>query len=195
VNACDCVRGTDTPSVELDNINAAEMMTNHLLSLGHKSIAVLSGPEKSTITIDRLSGHIKALKNAGLTFDNNNVIYGDYSIPSGSKAAEEIFKMSPMPTAIFSMNDEMAIGAIHQAKKQGFKVPGDISISGFDNICFAEYSDPSLTTISQPAEDFGSIAMSMLFNVINGIELDEKFKLLPFKIIKRNSTGRLNNDT
>ncbi|MDG1996381.1 MAG: LacI family DNA-binding transcriptional regulator [Emcibacteraceae bacterium] len=195
VNACDCVRGTDTPSVQLDNISAAEMMTDHLLSLGHKSIAVLSGPEKSSITMDRLSGHIKSLEKSKINFDKNNVIYGDYSIPSGAAAAEKIFNMSPMPTAIFSMNDEMAIGAIHQAKKHGLNVPDDISISGFDNISFAEYSDPPLTTISQPAEDFGSIAMSMLVNVINGVELDEKYKLLPFKIIKRDSTGRMNNDT
>ena len=89
------------------------------------------------------------------------------------------------------MNDEMAIGAIHHAKKMGLSVPDDISISGFDNISFAEYCDPPLTTISQPAEKFGSIAMSMLFDVMNGNELDEKYKLLPFEIITRQSTGSI----
>jgi LacI family repressor for deo operon, udp, cdd, tsx, nupC, and nupG len=87
------------------------------------------------------------------------------------------------------MNDEMAIGAIHYAKNSGLKVPDDVAISGFENISFAEYCDPPLTTITQPAEKFGTIAMSMLYNVINGNELDEKYKLLPFEIIKRKSTG------
>ena len=189
VNACDCVRGTEIPSVQLDNISAAKEMTEHLIALSHKNIAVISGPKQSSITQDRLSGHIKALNQSDIAFNIETVIYGDYSIQSGEKAAEDILKMSPHPTAIFCMNDEMAIGAIHFAKKNGLKVPDDISISGFDNISFAKYCDPPLTTISQPAEKFGSIAMSMLFDVINGTELDEKYKLLPFEIITRESTG------
>lgn len=189
VNACDCVRGTEIPSVQLDNISAAKEMTEHLIALSHKNIAVISGPKQSSITQDRLSGHIKALNQSDIAFNIETVIYGDYSIQSGEKAAEDILKMSPRPTAIFCMNDEMAIGAIHFAKKNGLKVPDDISISGFDNISFAKYCDPPLTTISQPAEKFGSIAMSMLFDVINGTELDEKYKLLPFEIITRESTG------
>jgi LacI family repressor for deo operon, udp, cdd, tsx, nupC, and nupG len=189
VNACDCVRGKEFPSVQLDNISAARQITEHLLSLGHENIAVISGLEQSSITQDRLSGHIKALNQANITFNIENVIYGDYSIPSGELAAQEILEMSPRPTAIFCMNDEMAIGAIHYAKNSGLKVPDDVAISGFENISFAEYCDPPLTTITQPAEKFGTIAMSMLYNVINGNELDEKYKLLPFEIIKRKSTG------
>lgn len=189
VNACDCVRGTDLPSVQLDNISAAEKMTDHLLSLGHRNIAVISGPEENSITQDRLSGHIKALEKSGIKFNPTNVFQGDYSIPSGVKATEEILKLSPRPTAILSMNDEMAMGAIHQAKQSGISVPDDISITGFDDISFAEYSDPPLTTISQPAEDFGTTAMTMLYNVMQGEELTEKYKLLPFELITRNSTG------
>ncbi|WP_438994817.1 LacI family DNA-binding transcriptional regulator [Pseudemcibacter sp.] len=194
VNACDCVRGIEIPSVQIDNISAAKEMTEHLLSLGHKNIAVISGPEQSTITQDRLFGHINSLNDAGITFKTENVAYGDYSIQLGAKAAEKLLNMSPSPTAIFCMNDEMAIGAIHYAKKKRLSVPDDISISGFDNISFAEYSDPPLTTISQPAEEFGSFAMSMLFDVMKGNELEEKYKLLPFELIKRKSTGINNHD-
>jgi LacI family transcriptional regulator, repressor for deo operon, udp, cdd, tsx, nupC, and nupG len=195
VNACDCVRDTKIPSVQLDNISAAEMMTNHLLSLGHKNIAVISGPEKSSITQDRLTGYIKALKSTNIEFNEKNVVHGNYSIPSGASAAKEIFKMSPMPTAILSMNDEMAIGAIHEAINIGLSIPDDVSISGFDNINFAEYCNPPLTTIAQPAEDFGSIAMSMLYDIMKGNELEDKHRLLPFEIIKRKSTGKIKNDT
>lgn len=189
VNACDCVRGTDLPSVQLDNITAAQEMTEHLITLGHTNIAVISGPEQSTITQDRLSGYVKALNKTGIAFNSSNVVYGDYSIASGEKAAEKVLKIFPRPTAIFCMNDEMAIGAIHYVKKSGLKIPENISISGFDNINFAEYCDPPLTTIAQPAEKFGSIAMSMLYDVMNGNALDEKYKLLPFEIITRESTG------
>lgn len=194
VNACDCVRGTDLPSVQLDNISAAKVVTEHLISLGHKNIAVISGPEHSSITNDRLSGHIKSLSEAGITFDPKNVVLGDYSIQSGELAAEKILNITPRPSAIFCMNDEMAIGAIHCAKKNGLIVPDDISISGFDNISFAEYSDPPLTTISQPAEEFGYVAMSMLYDVMKGNELEEKYKLLPFELILRESTGKNNHD-
>ncbi|MCC3860360.1 LacI family DNA-binding transcriptional regulator [Pseudemcibacter aquimaris] len=189
VNACDCVRGTDLPSVQLDNISAAEDMTDHLISLGHKNIAVISGPEEHSITNDRLSGHIKAMEKAGIHFDTSKVTYGDYSIQSGVEAAEKIFNMFPRPSAIFCMNDEMAIGAIHRAKQIGFSVPDDISITGFDNISFAEFCDPPLTTISQPAEEFGTTAMTMLYKVMREEELKQKYKLLPFELITRQSTG------
>ncbi len=194
VNACDCVRGTDMPTVQLDNIAAAEKMANHLISLGHKNIGVISGPENSTITNDRLRGLKKALENAGLEYSPSNRMYGDYSIHSGAMAAVELLEKENPPSAIFCMNDEMAIGAIRQTKKMGLNVPGDISISGFDDINFAEFCDPPLTTISQPAEEFGTNAMTMLFELMNGTEPENKNIYLPFELVIRNSTGRARND-
>lgn len=189
VNACDCVRGTDMPTVQLDNVAAAKEMASHLISLGHTSIGIISGPENSTITNDRLRGFKAALEIAGLNYNPECRMYGDYSIPSGAMAASDLLSQPKPPTAIFCMNDEMAVGAISQAKKMGFSVPEDISISGFDDISFAEFSDPSLTTISQPAEEFGSNAMSMLFDLINDQVPREKNIFLPFELVVRESTG------
>ncbi|MBT5073893.1 MAG: LacI family DNA-binding transcriptional regulator [Kordiimonadaceae bacterium] len=189
VNACDCIRGTDIPSVELDNVTAAQKMTEHLISLGHINIGLITGPLSSTVTKDRLKGYKNALKKNAIAINDTNITVGDYSISSGTLAANDLFKNKTPPSAIFCMNDEMAIGAIQQAKKNGLNVPNDISIAGFDDISFAEFCDPPLTTISQPAEEFGTKAMSMLYDVINGNEPENKNTYLPFELIIRDSTG------
>ncbi|HPF46472.1 MAG: LacI family DNA-binding transcriptional regulator [Alphaproteobacteria bacterium] len=194
VNVCDCIRGTDMPTIELDNAAAARKMTDYLISQGHKNIAIITGTLDSTITQDRLSGYKEALKNASIKFNPNNINVGDYSFLSGMSATRMLMKYQAPPTAIFCMNDEMAIGAIKQAKLMGLKIPDDISIAGFDNISFAEYCDPPLTTISQPAEEFGSKAMSMLYRVINQDGAIKKNTFLDFELIIRNSTGRNSHD-
>tara|TARA_R110002096_G_scaffold309403_4_gene504108 strand:+ start:156924 stop:157925 length:1002 start_codon:yes stop_codon:yes gene_type:complete len=189
VNVCDCVRGTDIPTIEIDNTAAAEKMTDYLISLGHQNIAIITGPPDSTITQDRLKGYKRALENASINFSSGNVKVGDYSIHSGTAATLELMKSPTPPSAIFCMNDEMAIGAIKQTKDIGLAVPGDVSIAGFDDISFAKYFDPSLTTISQPAEEFGSKAMATLFNIINENEPVRKNIFLDFELIIRDSTG------
>ncbi|MCP5381170.1 MAG: LacI family DNA-binding transcriptional regulator [Kordiimonadaceae bacterium] len=189
VNACDCVRGTDMPTIELDNAAAARKMTDYLISLGHKNIAIITGPLDSTITQDRLNGYKEALKKSGIKFKPENINVGDYSFRSGMTATRLLMKNRIPPSAIFCMNDEMAIGTIKQVKLMGLKVPDDISVAGFDNISFAEYCDPPLTTISQPAEEFGSKAMSTLYRIINQEGTIKKNIFLDFDLIIRNSTG------
>ena len=195
VNACDCIRGADIPTIELDNAAAAETMTDYLISLGHKNIGIISGPLSSTITEDRLRGYKKSLKKAGIEYIAENIIVGDYSIHSVAMATRDLMSSAQPPSAIFSMNDEMAIGAIRQVKNMGLKVPQDISITGFDDISFAEYCDPPLTTISQPAEEFGSKAMSTLYDIINQNELVQKNIFLDFELVIRESTGANKNET
>ena len=193
VNVCDCVRDTDIPTIEIDNAAAAEKMTDYLISLGHQNIAIITGPVDSTITQDRLKGYKRALKNASIIFSDENVKVGNYSIHSGAMATQDLMKSPTPPSAIFCMNDEMAIGAIKQAKNMGIVVPDDLSIAGFDDISFAEYFDPSLTTISQPAEEFGSKAMATLYNIITQKEPIQKNTFLDFELIIRGSTGAYKN--
>jgi LacI family transcriptional regulator, repressor for deo operon, udp, cdd, tsx, nupC, and nupG len=189
VNACDCVKDFAMPTIQLDNRAAAKTMTEHLISLGHKRIAVILGPSESTLTEDRFEGYKSAIEESGLTFNSEMISTGDFSIKSGQKAAQELLSKRIKPTAIFCFNDEMAFGAIHHIKKAGFSVPDDISVVGFDDISFAEYCDPPLTTISQPAEEFGAKAMLMLYNILQNNELTVKDQLLPFEIIIRESSG------
>ncbi|WP_202899679.1 LacI family DNA-binding transcriptional regulator [Kordiimonas gwangyangensis] len=152
INCCECVDDDSMPTVTLDNSGAAKALTDHLLALGHKRIAVISGPAESPLTAARLDGYRQALTAAGLSFDASLVTEGDYSLASGAAAAGTLLAASNRPTAMVCFNDEMAIGAMHEIRKAGLSVPSDVSITGFDNLSFAAYTDPPLTTISQPTE-------------------------------------------
>jgi LacI family repressor for deo operon, udp, cdd, tsx, nupC, and nupG len=188
VNACGC-EYTTGPAIRIDNRGAAKSMVNYLISLGHKRIGVISGLKDNPHAIDRLEGYKEALAEAGIPFEKDLVAEGDFTMWSGLNAAFQFCNMKNRPTAIFSMNDEMAIGAMQTLKNQGFKIPEDISVTGFDDIAYAKYSDPSLTTISQPAEEMGKMAMDMLLKVIEGEPLSQRECVLPTEFIIRKSTG------
>ncbi len=188
VNACGC-EYTTGPAIRIDNRGAAKSMVNYLISLGHKRIGVISGLKDNPHAIDRLEGYKEALAEAGIPFEKDLIAEGDFTMWSGLNAAFQFCNMKNRPTAIFSMNDEMAIGAMQTLKNQGFKIPDDISVTGFDDIAYAKYSDPSLTTISQPAEEMGKMAMDMLLKVIEGEPLSQRECVLPTEFIIRKSTG------
>lgn len=188
VNACGC-EYTTGPAIRIDNRGAAKSMVNYLISLGHKRIGVISGLKDNPHAIDRLQGYKEALAEAGIPFEKELIAEGDFTMWSGLNAAFQFCNMKNRPTAIFSMNDEMAIGAMQTLKNQGIKIPEDMSVTGFDDIAYAKYSDPSLTTISQPAEEMGKMAMDMLLKVIEGEPLSQRECVLPTEFIIRKSTG------
>ncbi|WP_308909093.1 LacI family DNA-binding transcriptional regulator [Pseudokordiimonas caeni] len=190
VNACDCVEDAHIPKIQLDNAGAARAMTEYLISLGHKRIGVAKGPSESRLTQERLRGYREALEAAGLPFDESLVARGDFSASSGRHAATQLMALGKPPTALFCLSDEMAIGAMHSVWEMGLKVPNDISIVGFDDILFAEYCKPPLTTIRQPAEEFGSKAMGMLLSLLQGAHLAETNQHLPYEMVIRQSAGR-----
>jgi LacI family repressor for deo operon, udp, cdd, tsx, nupC, and nupG len=188
VNACGC-EYTTGPAIRIDNRAAAKTMVNYLISLGHKRIGVISGLKDNPHAIDRLEGYKEAIAEAGIPFEKDLIAEGDFTMWSGLNAAFQFCNMKTRPTAIFSMNDEMAIGAMQTLKNQGIRIPEDISVTGFDDIAYAKYSDPSLTTISQPAEEMGKMAMDMLLKVIEGEPLSQRECVLPTEFIIRKSTG------
>ena len=188
VNACGC-EYTTGPAIRIDNRAAAKTMVNYLISLGHKRIGVISGLKDNPHAIDRLEGYKEALADAGIPFEKDLIAEGDFTMWSGLNAAFQFCNMKVRPTAIFSMNDEMAIGAMQTLKNQGIRIPEDMSVTGFDDIAYSKYSDPSLTTISQPAEEMGKMAMDMLLKVIEGEPLSQRECVLPTEFIIRKSTG------
>lgn len=188
VNACGC-EYTTGPAIRIDNRGAARSMVNYLISLGHRRIGVISGLKDNPHVIERLEGYKEALAEAGIEFDKELIAEGDFTMWSGLNAAFQFCNMAERPTAIFSMNDEMAIGAMQTLKNRGIRIPEDISVTGFDDIAYAKYSDPSLTTISQPAEEMGKMAMDMLLKVIEGEPLSQRECVLPTEFIIRKSTG------
>lgn len=189
VNACEILDDCRYPSVQLDNRAAARAMTDHLVRLGHRRIGVIKGPQRSPLTRDRIAGYRDALEAAGIPFDEELLCPGDFTLQSGHRAAGTLITRDTPPSAIFCENDEMAIGAIQRLKQAGFRVPADISVAGFDNISFASYSDPPLTTIAQPAEEFGVTAARLLIDLLEGNLSGAAREILPYDLIVRGSTG------
>lgn len=190
VNACERIdEPAGYPVVELDNRGAARALIQHLLDLNLKRLAVITGPAHSPIVRDRLAGMKDALLGAGLTLAANAVVEGDFSMQSGHDAAERLLQQPERAQAIFCMNDEMAIGAMRCLRQHGLRVPQDIAIAGFDNIEFAAFTEPSLTTIDQPAEQLGRQAMRALYQLMRGEPLAQQHMMLSYRLVVRDSTA------
>src|SRR3712207_3647559 len=129
--------GADIPQIEIDNRASASRMTQHLAALGHCRIAYVSGPANNILERERFLGFRDGLEAAGLPFDPALVIPGDYTIESGVAAGQGLVARTTRPTAVFCTSDEMAIGLMRTLLSAGLRVPGDISVAGFDDIEFA----------------------------------------------------------
>lgn len=190
VNACEVLDDAPCPSVKLDNRAAARTLTEHLIGLGHRRIAMIQGPRRSPLTRDRVAGYRDALEAAGVAFDDRLVHPGDFTLDAGFEAAGSLMARGRPPTAIFCESDEMAIGAMQRIKRLGLCVPGDVSVAGFDDIAFSSYSDPPLTTIAQPAEAFGTQAVTMLIDLLEGRGTTPAPRVvLPYELVVRGSTS------
>lgn len=164
--------------------------TRHLLEKGHRRIGIINGPPIGAVAAmqERLTGHIDALAEAGFTFDLDLMVYGDYTRPSGQRAAEKLLALSNPPTAIFAFNDRMAIGAIWALKAAGLRVPEDIAVVGFDDIPAAADFNPPLTSVHHSGGQAGQAAAQMLFKLIEGEPVDKPEVVLPAKLIVRHSS-------
>lgn len=193
VNACECFPDAPYPTVNIDNTAAARSVVEYLISLGHRRIGCVLGPDEESnpnpITRDRLVGYHQALESSGIEFDQQLMASGNFSLGSGLEAAQYFAQLETKPTAIFCMNDEMAIGLIQGLKAKGLRVPEDVSVTGFDDIEFSKYCDPALTTMSQPAEDIGRTAMNVLYKLLEGETTSQMRHVLPTKLVVRESTA------
>jgi len=179
------------PVVELDNYSACRALANHLTSYGHQSFGVIAGQKESQIYRDRLSGIKSVLQEQGITLEDSLVVGGEYSMEAGEKGARELLSHPNKPTAIFCFNDDIAIGAIHEIKKHGLRVPDDISVVGFDNIKVSAYIDPPLTTIDQPANDMGRKAVEVVLQQIKKQPLHRDREIVQFSLLERSSSGQV----
>ncbi|MDN3557803.1 LacI family DNA-binding transcriptional regulator [Halomonas maura] len=189
VNACEVLDDAPCPTLRIDNRAAARTLTEHLIALGHRRIAMIQGPRRSPLTRDRVAGYRDALEAAGIPSSDDLLYPGDFTPRAGYDAAGALLARDLRPTAVFCESDEMAIGAISRLKQAGFAVPGDVSVAGFDDIDFASYSDPPLTTIAQPAEEFGQRAVDMLIDILEARGDVEPRVVLPHELVIRDSTA------
>lgn len=172
-----------------NNYRGGYLATKHLIEHGHYRIAHITGPEHWRPCQERLRGYRDALDEAGIHFDPKLVIAGNLTIEQSYTLTTELLKSSPLPTALFAINDYTAIGAMKAIHDASMKIPDDISVIGFDNILVSGYLRPALTTIANPVYQMGELAAQRLIQMIETKTIDNTFMELPVKLIERESTG------
>jgi len=154
-------------SVYSDFREGAKLAVEHLLKLGYRRIACVSGSDRYIENREKAAGYLETMKRADLPVYPHYLIHGDDDINSGYLSALKVQKLDPKPEALFICNDLMAIGAIHSLQKAGIRVPDEISVIGYDNIVMGSFIEPKLTTISWPVYKMGVIAARILLDEIN----------------------------
>lgn len=150
--------------VGFDNYKSSYMMTNFLIGLGHEKIAFIMGPYQQAERLkQRFKGYREALAKYRLPFDPELVVSAKEPNPvDGREAMDRILTLKKNITAVFAVSDALAMGALTSIKEHGLKVPHDISVAGFDDIDFASFCDPPLTTIRVPAQEMGKKAITVI---------------------------------
>jgi LacI family transcriptional regulator len=179
----------DIPAVSATNWAGARKATEHLVGLGHTRIGVITGHHGWCSSIDRLAGYHSALLAAGIPIVPEYVREADFEIEGGKLAALELLALPNRPTAIFAMNDQMAVGVLRAARERSLSVPGELSIIGFDDVTLASITSPALTTVMQPLQEMGRLAVTLLYRQIQGQPLDAYRVELSTKLVVRDSTA------
>jgi LacI family transcriptional regulator len=178
------------PSVTLDNTRAGEMAAGHLISLGHRRIAHISGPLRLRVARERLEGFQAASALQGLP-DPFVVNSTGWNCEEGYAAMQELLKREqPIPTGLFAASDRLAIGAIKAAHEAGLRIPQDLSVIGLDDIEVAAFQIPPLTTLRQSFANLATLAMQILLAILNDETPEETQVILEPELVVRESTGR-----
>ncbi|MGI8905491.1 MAG: LacI family DNA-binding transcriptional regulator [Candidatus Sumerlaeaceae bacterium] len=176
------------PNVLGDNASAAEQAVEHLYGLGHRRIGHIRGPKVVTTAMDRTEGYLRALKKLGLPDEKSLIAEGYFDENSGYEAFQWLMKQPKPPTAIFTTNDIMALGALRAAREMGIRVPEDVALFGGDDIPFARHVQPPLSTIRQAMDAMGVAACEKLFQQMDSRDF-EQTTLVPLELVVRESCG------
>ena len=160
------------PTVSASHLSGAREATEHLLVLGHRRIAAITGPHGWIATEERLRGYRGALGEAGITPDPALQIDSNFRDNGGRAATQQLLALPDPPTAIFAFNDMMAIGALQAARQCGLRVPEDISVVGFDDTYEASIMYPALTTVRQPLAEMGRMAVAQLVRLLQSQRIE-----------------------
>ena len=174
-------------SVESDDLPASYATTQHLLKLGHKRIAFLTGPSVTPWTQERLEGYRRALREAGLDVDDKLVFEAGHTIEDGARAAAQMLSESSDATAVQAVNDVVAVGCAETLLSHGLRIPQDVSVAGFGNILLGRHFRVPLTTARQPKFRLGSAAVELMQLLLGGQRPDSR--RLPAELVIRESTS------
>ena len=189
VVALEMIEEVRIPQILIDNKSAAKTAVNHLISLGHKNIAHVTGPIPEKMSALRLDGYLQAMSDAGIPICQDYIAPGDFTLRGGEEAARKLIELPTPPTAIFAANDEMAFGIIREAHRKKLNVPSDLSVVGFDDIFLSGAFLPSLTTICQPCLEVGQRSMTTLLRMLDGLEVSNETTTLSTNLVVRESTA------
>lgn len=189
INACEYAGNETVTCVMTDNIAGAYAAVNYLLMLGHRHIALLNGPADSPLSRDRALGYQQALIAAGIDTSASLETDGEFSSAAGAAAVDSLIARGERFTGLFCANDEIALGAISALRAHGRRVPDDVSVVGFDDIRFARYFDPPLTTVAQPMSEIGQEAMRLLLTILDGSAAPPHRRILNSQLVIRGSAA------
>ncbi len=183
------IRGVRADSVTVDNRAGARRAVEHLVTLGHRRIGIVSDHPSIASSAERLAGYRRALKDAGLPDDPGLVSIGGSTREDGHRAARALLDRADRPTALFTSNNFMTYGAVLALRELGLSVPGDVALVGFDDLDWTVLVDPPLTVVSQPVAELGATAGRLLLARIGGDESPPRRVRLPAHLIVRGSCG------
>jgi LacI family transcriptional regulator len=179
----------DVPTIASSNWAGGVSATDHLVALGHRRIAHIAGQPTLWCSRARLEGYRAGLQAAGLPADPELVVEGQFDFESGFRAGQELLELADRPTAIFAANDQMALGVMEAVRRAQLSVPEDVSVVGFDDLPLVAWSSPPLTTVRQPLEAMGRLAVNMLLRLLQGERLESTRVELATTLIVRDSTA------
>ena len=179
---------SELPTIDSDNLRGGQLATAHLLGLGHRRIAMLSGRPDLESSRLREQGYRQAMAAAGVPVSEDLVLVGGYDAQASAECTRTLLTSADPPTAIFGANDVSAIAAIETAAGLGLQVPGDLSVVGFDNIPESALCSPPLTTVNQPIRQMGERAIQLLLQLMRGDHLRTTHVTLATDLVVRQST-------
>jgi len=184
------LEGTNCNSVITHSYDSISQIIDHLVDLGHKKIAYI-GREKDLLHHKiRFSSFADSMKGHNLNLKDEYVIYGtNYRFRDGYEDMSKLLELENKPTAVLVFNDVLAIGAMQAIKDKGYKIPGDFSVIGFDNIEISNYTEPPLTSVTTMKEQISKVAFDLLINKINKKSTKKKHVFIKTEVVMRKSTG------
>jgi len=178
--------------VDVDNVGGAQMAVEHLIRLGHRRIATVTGRLDMSAGQDRLTGYRQALEQHRIPAEEDLVFEGDFTEASGMAGMQEL--LARLPSAVFAASDMMAVGALKALRQAGWQVPDDVALVGFDDVPIASAIEPALTTVRQPIDRLGAMAVDLLLSLLENPPEENAPThkiILPAELLVRRSCGAL----
>jgi LacI family transcriptional regulator len=182
------VHGGGVPTIGSDHTRTGALAAEHLLGLGHRRIGTVTGLRRRQVVQSRTRGFRAALEAAGEPLSERRVVEADWTYDGGWAATHRLLDADPTTTAVFVHNDVMAVGALKALHERGLRLPADCSVVGCDDLSFAGYLVPPLTTVRIPFQETGERAATLLLDRIGGKRIPTR-DLLPVELVVRGSTS------